>query len=515
MPSPSTFSAPISDRRSGRARLLVLGAAFVLPLLFATYTGHIWEDFYITFRISKNLVAGHGLVFQPGERVHTFTSPLGVLIPALCSWLTGANNDQAAVWLFRLISAGFLAATADLLWRIARQLQLARPGLALLFGLFLFDAKIADFSMNGMETALLVFFFAWTIRALVTGPVTPWRLGVGLGGLMWTRPDGFVFGGALLAGFLWFVWRTRPATEWRGLGTGLARAAAIAGILYLPWFAWAWWYYGSPIPQTILAKSALNISHDFFHTLTTYPFHLLMGTSRVSGLFMPTYHYFGGWPDELGAYSILLTFPAVGYFFVPRAHPIGRALSFALFLGGAYLQIAPPEPWYNQVWQVLAMIVLAIVVTDAVRLFAWLSATSGTAIRYCSRLRIAVGILLVVQVSLWACAAIQMRINQREIEEGMSPAGGTLASRTCEERRHRDARAAGLHRLFQRFENAGCARTLRARSYGRNQVRRSHLAGNHRALAARLARPAPPGNPADSIGQSRSAHIGLSARQGF
>src|SRR5216110_2480068 len=135
----------ISAKWAGRTMLAVIAAAFVLPLIFALYTGHVWEDFYITFRSSKNLAGGRGLVFQPGERVHTFTSPLGVLVPAACSLLAGANADVAALWLFRLISAALLAATAALLWHISRRLRLSVIGVTFLFGLFLFDPKITDF----------------------------------------------------------------------------------------------------------------------------------------------------------------------------------------------------------------------------------------------------------------------------------------------------------------------------------------------------------------------------------
>ena len=50
--------------------------------------------------------------FNPGERVHTFTSPLGVLLPALCTWMAGADHEAAALWLFRLLNAALLGAMA-------------------------------------------------------------------------------------------------------------------------------------------------------------------------------------------------------------------------------------------------------------------------------------------------------------------------------------------------------------------------------------------------------------------
>src|ERR1700691_4148349 len=73
-PAPRSPSpAPEADSRAaGSQRALALALAASLVLFGAAvklYTGHVWEDFLITFRFSENLVLGNGLVYQPGERV--------------------------------------------------------------------------------------------------------------------------------------------------------------------------------------------------------------------------------------------------------------------------------------------------------------------------------------------------------------------------------------------------------------------------------------------------------------
>ena len=70
----------------------ILGVVALIPMLFALYTKNAWEDWYITYRASKNLALGHGLVFTPGERVHSFTSPIGTLIPALLAYADGLHE---------------------------------------------------------------------------------------------------------------------------------------------------------------------------------------------------------------------------------------------------------------------------------------------------------------------------------------------------------------------------------------------------------------------------------------
>src|SRR5437868_3644445 len=95
-------SSPPPQSRAGMATFIL--AAALVPLAYAWYTNHIWEDFFITFRHSQNLCEGHGLVYQPGERVHGFTSPLGTLVPAFCHTFTGQVSYLRALWLFRVLS---------------------------------------------------------------------------------------------------------------------------------------------------------------------------------------------------------------------------------------------------------------------------------------------------------------------------------------------------------------------------------------------------------------------------
>src|SRR5690606_4055025 len=110
------------------ARSIFVSLAFALPLLFALLTNHAWEDYYITLRSSRNLVEGHGLVFNPGERVHTFTSPLGVLVPALCTWVTGIGNESAGLWVFRIFNATLIGIGAWKFWSRAESLGVGLLG---------------------------------------------------------------------------------------------------------------------------------------------------------------------------------------------------------------------------------------------------------------------------------------------------------------------------------------------------------------------------------------------------
>ena len=67
---------PFKIRRLGHVVLQVadLGRSllFAVALAYGCYTQHAWEDFYITYRASKNLATGHGLTYTIGERVLVF-----------------------------------------------------------------------------------------------------------------------------------------------------------------------------------------------------------------------------------------------------------------------------------------------------------------------------------------------------------------------------------------------------------------------------------------------------------
>src|SRR5262249_23844131 len=144
--------------------VLVTAAACLIPLCYAFYTNHIWEDFFITFRHSRNLIEGNGLVYNVGERVHGFTSPLGVQLPAFCYLVTGQTSYLAALWLFRIMSIAAYAASASLLLQSLRHTPTHQTAATwFLAAVYLFDVKAMAYSTNGMETAFMLLFLAWGV----------------------------------------------------------------------------------------------------------------------------------------------------------------------------------------------------------------------------------------------------------------------------------------------------------------------------------------------------------------
>jgi hypothetical protein len=239
-----------------KAGCLIFLGVFALALTFAAFTQHAWKDYYITYRASKNLATGRGLVYTPGEWVHTLTSPLNALVPAALSVPTGNTSDKLVLWLFRIVSSVFLAGAAVLLFDIAWRNSLSGLATAVLIGLFALDAKVVDFSINGQEVGFMMFFLALALHALtVCSGRAVLKLGLAGAGLMWTKPDGFIYLGAIAGGFLLFNGGRAIGQSRLGLLKTFLGAGVVTTGLYLPWLLWAWHYYGSPVPHTLVAKA--------------------------------------------------------------------------------------------------------------------------------------------------------------------------------------------------------------------------------------------------------------------
>lgn len=210
---------------------------FLVPLVLLLLTrGVAWamlphasEDAYITFRYARSLAAGHGLVFNPGERVMGFTSPLWTLWNALGIALVRDPIPWARAWSVAADAATLLVVTR-LLARHAS--VLSAWAFAFVFAVWPYGAVL---SASGMENGVLV------ALAAVAAAATAARAGIAgpaLAALALCRPEGLVMA-AWIA--LWAGWRARLA----------ALALTAAGVAALTA------YYGSPLPRSLFSKATL------------------------------------------------------------------------------------------------------------------------------------------------------------------------------------------------------------------------------------------------------------------
>ena len=345
---------------------LVFGLAFIFALLFALYTDHVWEDYYITYRSSKNLTTGHGLVFNPGDRLHTFTSPLGVLLPALANLLTGNTSDTVALWVFRVLCIFALGGGTALLFGLTQRLVYPSIASGFLALFIVTDAKVVDFTINGMETAFMLLFLAYALWSHFTPGRRQWmHLGMAWAGLMWTRPDSFIYIGLIAAGTWLCNDPNRTGSDRRQLLRVFLRAGLLTTVLYGPWLLWATWYYGTAVPHTIVAKGAqsggLGAAGRLLEGLWQMPWLMWQGKTSAEGAFLPSYYMFGSWPAWMLSFGRALAIVSSLLWLVPRVRVDVKAASFAFFGGAAYLSFVPyfPFPWYFPSTFLLAALALA------------------------------------------------------------------------------------------------------------------------------------------------------------
>jgi hypothetical protein len=396
----------------------------LIPLSYAYHVNHIWEDYFITFRHSQNLCEGKGLTYNAGDPLHGFTSPLGTLLPAACHFATGQQGYLPTLWLYRALTILAFAAGGVLLlkslWALNPDDRISRLGVP---AFYLTEVKGIEFTTDGMETGFMLFFVSWAIYLFVIGCAEHWiAVGICWAGLMWTRPDGFVYIGALAVANL--IFGRAPRSE---IFIASLKSALVCAVLYLPWFAGAWYYYGSPIPHTILAKSNLD-SGTIGHFKGVLGDIINRYREAAAGAYLPIYHFFdsAGWIEgEEWTQKIFFTvakwlgmFSSI-YWLLPVPDRLGRMASFAFVVVCLYLSTHMWYfPWYFPPATLLGNLVL---VRGVVSLCRAVARSFPDDPLYRSSLQVAGAVLLVLfvrQLGLFGFTWWQMTIQDRVIEMG-------------------------------------------------------------------------------------------------
>ncbi|MGI8710109.1 MAG: hypothetical protein ACR2LA_03835 [Acidimicrobiales bacterium] len=243
-------------------RPLALVAAIVLPALVLALAAWLrrWttDDAFINYRIVDQLRSGHGPVFNRGERVEAYTSPLWLALLAVGDLVLPLRIEYVAAALSIPLSALGVVAMGIGSRRLlapaghttrTRRTWWVPAGSIVLVAL----PPVWDFATAGLETGLTLAWVGALTLALARSAADPGRppswvlVVVGLGPLV--RPDCAVPAVLVLAFVLGSAWRASgPVRALRGL------AVAAAAPLSYQVFRMA--YFASIVPNTALAKQA-------------------------------------------------------------------------------------------------------------------------------------------------------------------------------------------------------------------------------------------------------------------
>lgn len=262
---------PMEEKPSGKSRLAPFPAAAALALagLFFVAERHTLGEFgfplddsYIHLQFARQLAAGDGLAFNPGELVTGSSSPLWTALLSLGFLLPGLS----LLWP-KLLGVAAHLATVFGARRLLAQLG-AEPfyqyGGALLVAT---TPWLLWSALSGMEVLLFAALILWTcVLAAEDEERRPEAPGLGpyflasLAAL--ARPEGLLLLGLL---FLCRLFRLRRGEDGAprlvlGPPAGLAKAALLVAVLVLPLFAFNLAVGGSPWPNSMAAKTVADDS---------------------------------------------------------------------------------------------------------------------------------------------------------------------------------------------------------------------------------------------------------------
>jgi len=276
-----------------RARWLLLGAAAIVLVVHSLAYNFVTDDAYISFVFSRNLAEHGELTFNLGHPVEGYTNFLWTFVLGI-GMLVGISPAVSS----RVLGAACALATLYVAFRIVeRALGRRTPWAGVPPVLLACSSGFACWTSGGLETQLYTLLVTAAQGALVAAASDPralHRLGVLLALASMTRPEG-----PMVAAVFGAVWAGRALIGWlarrrRAIPTGDARpwrfaheARAVAWFLALwaPWFAWRWWYYGWPFPNTYYVKATGPwVSPDLPHQMTSNGLYYVWVWLRQTGL---------------------------------------------------------------------------------------------------------------------------------------------------------------------------------------------------------------------------------------
>ncbi len=236
---------------------LCWSAAFIwkssIPLSSGERVYCLFDDAMVSMRYADNLVRGHGLVWNAGERVEGYTNPLMVAVMAVMLAVFGKST---ATVLVQILGVVLVVCTALLTLRTYQNISDADyrlPSwffLPLVFGIY----TLSYWSLMGMETGLVAMFLALGVNIVLTKealpqgkfPASSLLLVVTAAGLYFSRPDALAYA-VVLFFFHWLAPPRRPFRE------ELLPVLCVAGIV-IAHIALRYAFYGELLPNTATLK---------------------------------------------------------------------------------------------------------------------------------------------------------------------------------------------------------------------------------------------------------------------
>jgi len=226
---------------------VILILAFAAVLAYAFRARYFVDDAFISFRYAQNLADGHGIVWNPGERVEGYSNFLWVIL-----FTAGMRLGVQPEAFTYIIAPLFHLAGLILTYLLAVNILKNRHHALIVLLLVGFNHSIAGFAGSGMETPLqmLEFLIAGYIfcRSLASGWTVKKTLSLSLvlNVALLTRPDAVVLIGCAFAG--WYL-----SHHHKRFVDYVALVIPFL-LITLPYLIWKVYYYGALLPNSFTVK---------------------------------------------------------------------------------------------------------------------------------------------------------------------------------------------------------------------------------------------------------------------
>ncbi|WP_319586314.1 hypothetical protein [uncultured Desulfobulbus sp.] len=394
-----------THNRTNAVPWIILACGALLWGVIVYFTRFQLEDALITYRYSANLISHKGFVFNAGEHVLGTTTPLATLILAMLSTPFGPRSIVQVATVVMPIFGLMSGLTAYFVLK-DRCISVAAAGTAMCF-LYMHLAMIRT-GIGGMETPLVLLLMGLSLWAL--GREKYAAMGVFCGLLMLCRIDGAIWTSIIvLAGLL----KSRRK---------IAISIGTAFIVVLPWIVFATIYFGTFLPNSMLAKAAIRPGRE--HQLLNSQYILTNVLWYVKG----TRYYGSMWllPLWLGLFAV-----GTRRLFKESPHELWPIAIFPIFYTLVmYAGRAPRFEWYLLPITYCCMILAGV---GIVEIFQWIKRWLPV------RTRIMVSAALIGVVVVTYCSCIvpsiirQMSISQRREDSARKGIGLWLRDNTPED----------------------------------------------------------------------------------
>lgn len=216
-----------------------------------------FDDAFITYRYARNISNGLGFVYNHGEKVLGTTTPLFTLLLSLIAFLTRPEYIPEASNIISIISDSI---NVWLIFCLIDSLFKSKWVAFLTSFVFLLQPFRLIVSNGGMETSLFITSLLFTYylyivrnRSLSTPIISALAFLI--------RPDAIL---ALIPIYLDWLFQDRRS---------FFKAVLITFLIVTPFLVWSTFYFGLPIPQSIIAKSISYknpLGHAAFFLLTFF-----------------------------------------------------------------------------------------------------------------------------------------------------------------------------------------------------------------------------------------------------